>query len=347
MLLYVALVLGLLALAWFLLWFTVPLRQSFSDPPSSSYRHTFVDYPSPTKANSQVQVTSSVFPSLFDPPTTKISLISPAYNEENRLGPCLDVTLEYMIKRSSSWSPSSSEFEIIVVDDGSKDKTTEVALQYSKKYSSNVVRVLTLSKNQGKGGAVQQGMLHARGSLLLMMDADGATNIEDLAKLEAELIKVSKDGHGVAVGSRAHLADKAVAKRKWYRNILMYGFHFAVSVIGGIAGVKDTQCGFKLFTRKTAQQLFFNQRLRRWCFDVELLHIAQRLGIPIAEVQVRWEEVPGSKLNLIESTLMMARDLCIIRFAYMFSIWSIHTPVLGTINGLASSEGGSASKKKK
>jgi len=273
-------------------------------------------------------------------------LISPAYNEENRLGPCLDVTLEYMTKQSSSWSPSSSEFEIIVVDDGSKDKTTEVALQYSKKYSSNVVRVLTLSKNQGKGGAVQQGMLHARGSLLLMMDADGATNIEDLAKLEAELIKVSKDGHGIAVGSRAHLAEKAVAKRKWYRNILMYGFHFAVSVIGGISGVSDTQCGFKLLTRKTAQQLFFNQRLRRWCFDVELLHIAQRLGIPIAEVQVRWEEVPGSKLNLIESSLMMARDLCIIRFAYMFGIWSIRTPLLGTVNGLALSEGGSPDSKK-
>jgi len=130
-------------------------------------------------------------------------------------------------------------------------------------YTCEQIRLLKLDVNQGKGGAVQQGMLHARGEYLLMLDADGATRIRDLDKLEEELLQIKNNkGHGVAVGSRAHLQDKAVAVRKWYRNILMYGFHFAVALLC-VRHVRDTQCGFKLFTRKTAQILFSTQHLRR------------------------------------------------------------------------------------
>jgi dolichyl-phosphate beta-glucosyltransferase len=325
-------------LAQGILWFLTPLRQSWSNQPATSYTHEFIEY---STRNASVSKGRCPFPSIFEPltpaETVKISLIAPAYNEEKRLNFMMDATMTYLtttaewnkkgvFSSEKEWNPNMADFEVIIVDDGSKDNTTQLALQYSQKYTSNVVRVLTLGKNQGKGGAVQQGMLHARGKYLLMVDADGATEIRDLSKVFAALQNKEKDGHGIAVGSRAHLAEVAVAKRKWYRNILMYGFHFLVSFVGGIRGINDTQCGFKLFTRKTAQQLFLCQQLRRWCFDVELLHLAQRLGIPIAEVAVRWEEIPGSKLNLIESSILMGRDLVVIRLAYMLGLWKILSP---------------------
>jgi dolichyl-phosphate beta-glucosyltransferase len=216
-------------------------------------------------------------------------------------------------------------YEIIIVNDGSKDRTPMIAEQYTQRFGSDIVRLLDLKVNQGKGGAVQQGMLHARGRKLLMVDGDAATRISDLENLESSLDRITNSaGHGIAVGSRAHLAEKAASKRKWYRNILMHGFHFAVSCIGGIWHVKDTQCGFKLFTRETARVVFSNQHLRRWCFDVELLHVSQRVGnIPVAEVGVEWHEVPGSKLSIIESSFSMARDLLVIRIAYAFGIWRV------------------------
>jgi dolichyl-phosphate beta-glucosyltransferase len=111
-------------------------------------------------------------------------------------------------------------------------------------------------------------------------------------------------------------------QRAWYRNILMHGFHFAVSTLC-VRDIRDTQCGFKLFSRQSALLLFPLQHLRRWCFDVELLFLAQRLRLPVREVAVNWEEVPGSKLQLLESSLLMARDLCIIRACYATGIWTM------------------------
>jgi len=144
-------------------------------------------------------------------------------------------------------------------------------------------------------------------------------------KLENELKAMEMGGLGIAIVSRAHLQNTAVAVRKWYRNITMYVFHYLVAFLC-VANVRDTQCGFKLFTRLTAQCLFATQHIRRWCFDVELLYVAQRLDIPIVEVEVNWSEVPGSKLRLIEASLMMARDLLVIRLSYMLRIWKIKLP---------------------
>jgi dolichyl-phosphate beta-glucosyltransferase len=106
----------------------------------------------------------------------------------------------------------------------------------------------------------------------------------------------------------------------------MYGFHFCVQVLGGVYHIRDTQCGFKLFTRKAAQILFTSQHLRRWCFDVELLFICGQLGIPVSEVSVNWQEIPGSKVRLIEASLLMGRDLLVIRFSYLLRIWRIEDP---------------------
>jgi len=299
-------------------WLFNPVLQSLLQKPPTDYEWQYVDPNSDPKLPRKY-----VFPSLYEKGSLYLSIIVPAYNEEERINTMLEETVEYLLRRSTE--NEKFDWELIIVDDGSRDKTGLKVLDWVKRFTTDRIRVLPLVKNQGKGGAVQQGMLHARGHYLLMADADGATRIEDFARLEEKINKIEKEGKGLIVGSRAHLEQRAVATRKWYRNVLMYGFHILVSLLT-VKGIRDTQCGFKLFTRKTAQYLFFNQHLRRWSFDVELLCIAQQLKIPMAEVAVNWTEIPGSKLNLLESSFAMARDLFIIRLSYTFRIWQIKEP---------------------
>ncbi|XP_057815905.2 uncharacterized protein LOC131029437 isoform X1 [Cryptomeria japonica] len=277
-------------------------------------------------------------PSIFDPPEKYISLIIPAYNEELRLPGTIDETLSYLQQRASV--DKSFSYEVVIVDDGSTDGTVKVAFDYVKKFSVDNVRVIRLGANYGKGAAIRKGMLHARGEILLMLDADGATKITDLGKLEnqikeyaeKEIIKESKISSGsitkicnisvAAFGSRAHLEKQAIATRKWYRNILMKGFHLCVLLVAG-AGVKDTQCGFKMFTRAAARRLFINMRLKRWCFDVELVYLCKRINIPIIEISVTWTEIPGSKVRMT-SIIYMLLELVLVRLGYGLHIWKIH-----------------------
>lgn len=250
-----------------------------------------------------------------------LSVIIPAFREESRLSLGVDAMIPFLTEREAK-DPSKT-WEIVIVDDGSPDRTTDVALEYSKRYSTSKVRVLNLKLNRGKGGAVKRGMMVARGKYLLMADADGATQFSDLANLEAKLMAIEKDGQGVAVGSRAHLEEAdVVRKRSLLRNILMWGFHFLVSFVGGIRNIRDTQCGFKLFTRDTARILFSNLHIERWCFDVELLFIASKFHIPVTEVPVNWQEIDGSKLDTFWSSIQMLRDLFRIRLCYMLGYWS-------------------------
>jgi dolichyl-phosphate beta-glucosyltransferase len=201
---------------------------------------------------------------------------------------------------------------------------------------------LKLDINQGKGGAIQQGMLHARGKLLLMVDSDGATKVKEVQNLEQELLQAIFKGKsqdvstlashfGVAIGSRRQYRKDVIATRKWYRNILSWGFNFLVSTLC-VHGVRDTQCGFKLFTRASAQHLFFIQQIRRWSFDVELLHVAQQLNHPLVEVPVNWQEIPGSKLDIIQVTCQLGRDVILIRLAYLFGIWKMVDPFTSPLN---------------
>ena len=129
---------------------------------------------------------------------------------------------------------------------------------------------------------------------------------------------------GISAGSRAHLQDDAVASRTVIRNILMWGFHVFVQVVGGVSDVKDTQCGFKLFTRKAAAAVFKNMNVERWAFDVEIFVIANILGIKACEVAVNWQEIDGSKLVPIYSWLEMAKDLAMIRARYLIGAWSVN-----------------------
>ncbi|KAL5112277.1 Dolichyl-phosphate beta-glucosyltransferase [Taenia crassiceps] len=249
-------------------------------------------------------------------PEVELSVIIPAYNEAQRLPIMMEEALAYLTSRMAS-QPKFS-FEIIVVDDGSVDNTYQ--------YTSNVVRVLKLARNRGKGAAVRIGMLSARGKFLLFADADGATRFQDIEKLEKQMafmIASKWDGRmAVICGSRAHLQEEAAAKRNPLRNLLMYGFHFAVWLLC-VRGVRDTQCGFKLFSRRVARLLFMNQHVERWAFDVDLLYLARHLSVEICEVPVTWHEVDGSKIIPIFSWLQMAKDLLLIRLRYGLGAWKI------------------------
>ncbi|XP_053600348.1 dolichyl-phosphate beta-glucosyltransferase [Plodia interpunctella] len=276
------------------------------------------------------------FPNIIDASTVNLSVVVPAYNEEDRLPSMLEETLEFLEKRLSEHP--SYKYEIIVVSDGSRDKTVKVAEAYAEKYGSEKIRCLELVKNRGKGGAVRLGVQSTRGATILFADADGASKFEDLTKLELALKKQVKcdpltqmteisEKQALAIGSRAHLEQESLATRSVFRNILMYGFHFLVWLFT-VKGIKDTQCGFKLFTRRAARTCFQSLHVNRWAFDVELLYIAQKLNIPIAEIPVRWTEIEGSKVTPVLSWVQMGLDLALIWLKYLIGAWKIRSDKL-------------------
>ncbi|KAF9038557.1 Alg5-prov protein [Panaeolus papilionaceus] len=256
-------------------------------------------------------------PRLSNPSTVDLTIVVPAFNETDRLPEMMRVTIEHLKTKKTR------TFEILVVDDGSSDKTSQTALKLAKLYSDSDIKVVTLEKNIGKGGAVRHGMLYAGGERLLMADADGASRIEDLEELWKTMDEIApQNAPGVVVGSRAHLVkSEAVVKRSLLRNILMYGLHTILRIVG-VGHIRDTQCGFKLFSRSAAQQIFPAQHLPTWIFDVELLLLAKQLSIPVAEVPVEWHEVAGSKLNVIHASIQMFRDLLIIRANHLLGRWT-------------------------
>ncbi|XP_057366284.1 dolichyl-phosphate beta-glucosyltransferase-like isoform X2 [Daphnia carinata] len=266
------------------------------------------------------------FPSIEDESTIWLSVIVPAYNEEKRLPVMLDECLDYLEKKLKS-NPSCT-YEVLIVDDGSTDNTTELGLGYSKTFGSDKVRVLTLSNNRGKGGAVRLGMLSARGEQLLFADADGATTFEDISKLQNNLKELVKGqpidkALGLVCGSRAHLEKEAIASRSFFRTVLMKGFHLLVWLFAA-RSVRDTQCGFKLLTRPTARLCFPNLHIERWAFDVELIYIAEYMKIPTGEVSVRWMEIEGSKIVPVWSWLQMGRDLILMWLRYSTGAWKVN-----------------------
>lgn len=256
------------------------------------------------------------FPSLDEEASLDLSVIVPAYNEEDRLPKMLEECTEYMFK-------SGRKFEIIIVDDGSKDSTSKVVLQWTEKHGSENLRLLKLAKNLGKGGAVRRGMLTSRGKYLLFADADGATTFSEISKLEKSMSQIEDDQEfGVVCGSRAHLEADSIANRSFFRTVLMFGFHLCVRFFG-CKSIQDTQCGFKLFTRRSARILFKSCHIERWAFDVELLKIAELVKMPLAEVAVQWTEIDGSKLNPVLAAIQMFKDLFLLWLRYATGAWKI------------------------
>mmetsp|Transcript_72704 Transcript_72704/g.168475 ORF Transcript_72704/g.168475 Transcript_72704/m.168475 type:complete len:319 (-) Transcript_72704:94-1050(-) len=261
-------------------------------------------------------------PPAWRAPELALSVVVPAFNEEHRLPQMLEETLTYLESRAAG-GPLSFSYEVIVVDDGSTDGTFAAALAAHCRRSTGrgELRVMRLTANRGKGFAVRAGMLVARGQLLLMADADGATSIRDIERLEQALsLKGDDGGVHMAFGSRHHLKAEASAKRSPLRRIISLGLEFVVWVLVG-RPLRDTQCGFKLFRAGVGKHLFASLHSYGWAFDVELVIMARMLGKRIAEVPVTWVEMPGSKLNLLVGALAMLRDIVLLRVLFFLGLW--------------------------
>jgi dolichyl-phosphate beta-glucosyltransferase len=212
---------------------------------------------------------------------SSLSVVVPAYNEARRLPATLASVRTYL-------RDVDREHEIVVVDDGSTDTTAEVA-----RAARDDVRVLRHEPNRGKGCAVRRGMLAATGARRLMTDADLSTPIEELAKLEAEIER----GFDVAIGSRAVAGAVIEVHQSAYREAMGRLFNRLVQALL-LPGLCDTQCGFKLFTARAAEEAFSSCRLDGFSFDVEALYVARRRGLRVAEVPVVWRNDTASRVSL-------------------------------------------------
>ncbi|MBU6451547.1 MAG: glycosyltransferase family 2 protein [Cyanobacteria bacterium REEB67] len=229
-----------------------------------------------------------------------LSVIIPAYNEESRLPSTLESVYEYL-------EHSGHTFEIIVVDDGSLDGTCQVVEDFALHHDG--LRLISYAPNQGKGCAVRTGMLAGRGDYLLMNDADGSSPIEEVDKLLAAL----KSGASVAIGSRAKADPEAVVKAQLHRKYIGNTFNLIVQSLL-LPGIQDTQCGFKLFTRAAAHDIFAVARLNGYAFDVELLYIAKLRAYKISEVAINWTNAVGSKVNVLTDSPRMFLEVLRITF---------------------------------
>ncbi|KAK8128214.1 dolichyl-phosphate beta-glucosyltransferase [Apiospora sp. TS-2023a] len=308
----------------------------------------------------------------IEPAEIRLSVVIPAYNEEKRILPALEDAVKYLDahfgrqselaadndekKKKGITSPTSPRwrhnippeqartgYEIIIVNDGSRDRTEEVVLDFARKHElHDVLRLVTLARNRGKGGGVTHGLRHARGEFALFADADGASRFSDLGKLLEGCEDVTDAGHrGVAIGSRGHLVgSEAVVKRSALRNFLMRGFHFVLMILTppATSRLRDTQCGFKLFSREALPHIVPYMHAEGWIFDIEMLMLAESApavpvlssdgavigsspGIKVAEVPIDWHEVDGSKLDVIQDSVRMAVGLAVLRASWMVGVY--------------------------
>lgn len=233
-----------------------------------------------------------------------LSVVIPAYNEQARLLPTLERVARYL-------TDQGLEYEIIAVDDGSRDQTLEIARRFAAQNPR--VRVLSNRKNRGKGGAVRRGVAAARGRRILFTDSDLSTPIEEFGKLNARM--EADDRIGVVVASRAVPGAQLKRHQPFYREWMGKIFNVFVQLMV-FRGIRDTQCGFKLFRREVARDVFRSMTIPDFGFDVEILYLARKLGVAIAEVPVVWINAPGSKVSSVRDSLRMFRDLIQIKLRH-------------------------------
>lgn len=229
-----------------------------------------------------------------------LSVIIPAYNEESRLP-------SYLADIVAHLDTQKTLYEIIVVDDGSTDSTAAGVKRIMA--ANSRISLITLPRNRGKGYAVKIGMLLACGKLRLFTDADGATPITELERLQRAI----DGGADVAIASRAMKDDSCTVRAHMHRKVIGAVFNFIVNTIA-VKGIHDTQCGFKLFTEKAAQEVFPLQQVDDFGFDVEILFLCRKNGCRIAEIPINWTDVAGSKVKLIRDSWRMFLDIFKIRF---------------------------------
>jgi glycosyltransferase involved in cell wall biosynthesis len=241
------------------------------------------------------------------------SIILPAYNESARIAATLDKILAHATQRG--WN-----LEVIVVDDGSNDDTADIVRQYARKHA--IMRLLENPGNRGKGYSVRNGMLHAKGEILLFSDADLSSPIEEADPLFAAM----GEGADIAIGSRWVDRRLQIRRQPLYRRLFGRIFNLALRIILGLQ-FKDTQCGFKAFTRRSAQTIFPLQKIERWGFDPELLYLATKFGFVVREVPVAWSHREGTRLHPLRDGIRMFGELLRIRWYALKGNYTPANPV--------------------
>jgi dolichyl-phosphate beta-glucosyltransferase len=229
----------------------------------------------------------------------ELSIIIPSYNEEVRLPATLEQIAAYI-------TASGRTTEVLVVDDGSTDRTAAVAEKFRAKIP--LLRVLSNGANCGKGFSVRHGMLEAHGDIVLFTDADLSAPIEEADKLLSSLAD-----HDVAIGSRALDRSLISVHESQFREFAGIVFNTIVRIVLRLPFV-DTQCGFKAFRRERCRILFEQQRIERFGFDPELLYLARHHGLRSAEIPVRWGHSPATKVNMLRDSMQMFLDVFTIRW---------------------------------
>jgi glycosyltransferase involved in cell wall biosynthesis len=235
-------------------------------------------------------------------PQPDLSIVIPAYNEELRLPKSLERIRAYLETKGVS-------SELIVVDDGSRDGTVQFV--ESQMAAWPALRVVKNPGNRGKGYSVRHGMMEARGKTILFTDADLSAPIEEADKLLAALAT-----HDVAIGSRAMDRSLIAVHQPWTREFAGIMFNTIVRVVLGL-NIEDTQCGFKAFRREKSQVIFEQQCIERFGFDPELLFLAKRNGLTIAEIPVRWANAEGTTVSMWDGIRAMFFEVAKVRWNAM------------------------------
>lgn len=226
----------------------------------------------------------------------RLSVVIPAYNEEQRLGGTLQRVQDYLENRRDP-------FEILVVDDGSVDRTTDVV----EKFPDPPVQLLRLPENRGKGAALKAGVLASCGEWVLLCDADLSTPIEDLEILETRTKEAS-----VVLGSRSVAESRVTQHQPFYREMMGKTFNGILRLLA-LVEERDTQCGFKLVRGDLARELFGELSIERFAYDVELVCLARDRGERIIEQGVRWQDSPNSRVQPVRDSLSMLADVLRLR----------------------------------
>jgi dolichyl-phosphate beta-glucosyltransferase len=213
-----------------------------------------------------------------------LSVIIPAYNEEHRIGKTLESVDAFLARQSY-------DYEILVVNDGSRDGTGALVRSYEAKIKN--LRLVDNKINHGKGYGVRQGMLEATGDYRLFMDADNSTAVDHVEKF----LPYFSEGYDIVIGSRRINGSDIAVKQSPLRDFLGGVFRFIVHIIVPL-GVTDSQAGFKVFSRKAAEAIFPKQKIMRWAFDVEILALAKNMKFKIKETPIRWLNDAESKVKL-------------------------------------------------
>lgn len=243
-----------------------------------------------------------------------LSVVIPAYNEEQRIGHTIAETLDYLDRQTYS-------SEIIVVDDGSKDRTEDVVLSF-KNRAGERLRLLKNPGNRGKGYAVRNGVLHAGGEIILFCDADLSTPAGEIAKV---ISPIEENVYDVVLGSRALAASVIEEHQSQLRELIGRTGNLLLWILTGLS-FKDTQCGFKAFRRAAGQAAFSLQLIDGFGFDPEVLYIAQKHGWRILETPVRWSHVEGSKVNPMTAPLKVLLEVLTIRSNDLMGRYEPPTP---------------------